>query len=34
MSNPALVVGRFLDLLAWNPLAGAADACVAGFIRG
>jgi DNA-binding XRE family transcriptional regulator len=23
MSAPALVVGRFLDLLAWNPLAGA-----------
>jgi transcriptional regulator with XRE-family HTH domain len=22
MSNPALVVGRFLDVLAWNPLAG------------
>jgi len=23
MSAPALVVGRFLDVLAWNPLAGA-----------
>jgi transcriptional regulator with XRE-family HTH domain len=23
MSGPALVVGRFLDVLAWNPLAGA-----------
>lgn len=23
MSSPALVVGRFLDVLAWNPLAGA-----------
>jgi transcriptional regulator with XRE-family HTH domain len=23
MSSPALVVGRFLDILAWNPLAGA-----------
>jgi transcriptional regulator with XRE-family HTH domain len=23
MSEPALVVGRFLDVLAWNPLAGA-----------
>ncbi|HEY0937025.1 MAG TPA: helix-turn-helix transcriptional regulator [Trebonia sp.] len=23
MSAPALVIGRFLDLLAWNPLAGA-----------
>jgi len=23
MSSPALVAGRFLDLLAWNPLAGA-----------
>jgi len=23
MSSPAFVVGRFLDVLAWNPLAGA-----------
>jgi hypothetical protein len=23
MSAPALVIGRFLDVLAWNPLAGA-----------
>jgi transcriptional regulator with XRE-family HTH domain len=23
MTSPALVVGRFLDVLAWNPLAGA-----------
>jgi transcriptional regulator with XRE-family HTH domain len=23
MSGPALVAGRFLDVLAWNPLAGA-----------
>jgi transcriptional regulator with XRE-family HTH domain len=23
MSSPALVAGRFLDILAWNPLAGA-----------
>jgi transcriptional regulator with XRE-family HTH domain len=23
MSGPALVIGRFLDILAWNPLAGA-----------
>jgi hypothetical protein len=23
MSAPALVIGRFLDILAWNPLAGA-----------
>ena len=23
MSSPALVIGRFLDVLAWNPLAGA-----------
>jgi len=23
MNSPALVVGRFLDVLAWNPLAGA-----------
>jgi transcriptional regulator with XRE-family HTH domain len=30
MSAPALVVGRFLDLLAWNPLAGA---LLGGFTR-
>jgi hypothetical protein len=23
MTTPAVVVGRFLDLLAWSPLAGA-----------
>jgi len=23
MTSPALVVGRFLDVLAWNQLAGA-----------
>ena len=30
MSAPTLVVGRFLDLLAWNPLAGA---LLGGFTR-